>query len=32
MDDTYYADYTPVSVKEMKETYANAGKIAASLN
>lgn len=27
MDDTYYADYTPVSVKEMKETYANAGKI-----
>lgn len=27
MDDTYYADYTPVSVKEMKETYTNAGKI-----
>lgn len=27
MDDTFYADYTPVSVKEMKDTYTNAGKI-----
>lgn len=27
MDDNYYANYTPASVKEMKETYANAGKV-----
>lgn len=27
MDDNFYANYTPASVREMKETYANAGKV-----